>query len=77
LPDGYTVETLPKSISVAMPDNLGSFKYNISNNGSQVQLVSTVDINQAIINSEDYEALKNFFKEIVNKQTEKIVLKKG
>lgn len=77
IPDGYTVETLPKSISVAMPDNLGSFKYNISNNGSQVQLVSTVDINQAIINSEDYEALKNFFKEIVNKQTEKIVLKKG
>lgn len=77
IPDGYTVETLPKSISVAMPDNLGSFKYNISNNGSQVQLVSTVDINQAIIKSEDYEALKNFFKEIVNKQTEKIVLKKG
>ena len=77
IPDGYTVETLPKSISVAMPDNLGSFKYNISNNGSQVQLVSTVDINQAIINAEDYEALKNFFKEIVNKQTEKIVLKKG
>ena len=77
IPDGYTVETLPLPAAIAMPNNLGNFKYNISNNGSQIQLLYTLDINQAIIGSEDYDALKNFFKEIVKKQTEKIVLKKG
>jgi hypothetical protein len=76
IPDGYAVETLPQSKAIAMPENLGNFKYNISNNGNQIQLLYTQDINQAVIEPEYYEALKNFFKEIVIKQTEKIVLKK-
>ena len=76
IPDGYAVETLPQSKAVSMPDNLASFKYIISNTGNQIQLVYTQENNQAIMGSEAYEVLKNFFKEIVNKQTEKIVLKK-
>jgi hypothetical protein len=76
IPEGYAVETLPQSKAVAMPENLGSFKYNISNNGNKVQLLYTQDINQAVITAEYYETLKNFFWEIVSKQTEKIVLKK-
>ena len=77
IPDGYIVETLPQPKAVVMPDSLGGFKYIISNNGNQIQLLYTRDINQAVIGPEYYEVLKNFFKEIVNKQTEKIVLKKA
>lgn len=77
IPDGYTIETLPQPAAMAMPDGLGKFSYNISKNNNQVQLLYSLDINQAIISPEYYEALKNFYKEIVNKQTEKIVLKKG
>lgn len=77
IPEGYVVETLPQPKAVGLPDNLGSFKYNISNNGNQIQMQYTQDINQALIGSEYYVALKNFFKEIVNTQTEKIVLKKS
>ena len=58
-----------------MPDGLGSFKYNV-NNGNQVELIYTFDMNQAIIGSEYYDALKNFHKEIINKHSEKIVFKK-
>jgi hypothetical protein len=76
IPDGYSVETLPQPKAVTMPEELANFKYNISNTGNQVQVLFTFDVNQAIISSDYYEALKNFFKEIVNKQTEKIVLKK-
>lgn len=76
IPDGYVIETLPQPKAVALPENLGSFKYNISNNGKQIQLLYLQDTNQAIISSEYYEALKNFYKEIVDKQTEKVVLKK-
>lgn len=77
IPDGYTIESLPQSKAVAMPESLGNLKYNISSNGNQIQVLYTQDINQAVIDSDYYEALKNFFKEIVSKQTEKIVLKKG
>lgn len=76
IPEGYVVETLPAPKAIAMPDNLGSFKYNITSNGKQLQLLYIQDTNQAIIGAEYYEALKNFYKEIINKQTEKIVLKK-
>jgi cyclophilin family peptidyl-prolyl cis-trans isomerase len=76
IPEGYAIETIPQPKALALPENLGSFKYNISNNGNQIQLLYTQDLNKAVIQAEYYEALKNFFREIVNKQTEKIVLKK-
>ena len=76
IPDGYVVETLPESKAIGMAENYGNFKYVITNKGTQIQLSYTQDINQSIIGSEHYEMLKNFYKEIVSKQTEKIVLKK-
>lgn len=77
IPEGYVVETLPQPASIAMPEGMGSFKYIISNNAGQIQVLYTQDINQAIIGSEYYGALKDFYKEIVKKQTEKIVLKRA
>jgi hypothetical protein len=76
IPEGYAVEVLPKSKAFSMVNDMANFKYNISNNGSQIQILYTFDTNQAIIGSEHYETLKNFYKEIVNAQTERIVLKK-
>jgi cyclophilin family peptidyl-prolyl cis-trans isomerase len=76
IPEGYAIETIPQPKALALPENLGSFKYNISNNGNQIQLLYTQDLNKAVIQAEYYEALKNFFREIVTKQTEKVVLKK-
>lgn len=76
IPEGYTIETIPQPKAIAMPDGLANFKYNISNTENVIQLTYAVDINKAIINADYYDALKNFFKELVNKQTEKIVLKK-
>lgn len=76
IPEGYAVETLPQAAAISMPENMGSLKYIISNNAGQIQVLYTLDINQAIIGSEYYEVLKGFYKEIVSKQTEKIVLKK-
>ena len=77
IPEGYVVEVLPAQKVVSMPDELANFKYNITNNGNQIQLLYTLDVNQAIISSEVYEELKAFYKEMINKQTEKIVLKKA
>ena len=76
IPDGYEIESIPKSISIALPENLGSFKLSISNNGNQIQLLCILEINQSLISADYYQELKLFFKQIIDKQTEKVVLKK-
>ena len=77
IPEGYQVETLPKSENLTTVDNFGTFKYNISNFGKKIQVSIITDINFAIIPAEYYEDLKVFFQKVIEKQTEKIVLKKA
>jgi hypothetical protein len=77
IPEGYVVETLPVSKAIGLPDDAGNFKFSISNNGNQIQLMFIFDINTAVVNSDMYEEVKVFFKEMIAKQNEKIVLKKG
>ncbi len=76
IPQGYQVESLPKSESFAMANNYGSFNMAISNTDTQVQVVVNFIINASIIPSEDYDTLKEFFKIVIDKQKEKVVLKK-
>ncbi|MGV9004612.1 DUF3857 domain-containing protein [Flavobacterium sp.] len=76
IPEGYTIETAPQAISIALPEKLGSYKFAISNNGNQIQLLCTLEFNASSISADYYQDLKLFFKQIVDKQTEKIVLKK-
>jgi len=77
IPDGYEVESLPKPITIAMEKNIGSFAFNISNSGKQIQVIVSFDINYSAIPSEYYGTLKDFYKTMIDKQTEKIVLKKA
>ncbi len=76
IPEGYTVESLPESKVVAMPENMAKFTYDVSKNNNQVQLSYTFDVNKVVVENIYYETLKDFFKELVNKNTERIVLKK-
>lgn len=76
IPEGYTVESLPESKVVAMPENMAKFTYDVSKNNNQVQLSYTFDVNKVVVENIYYETLKVFFKELVNKNTERIVLKK-
>lgn len=77
IPDGYVVESLPKAVSLAMEQNIGSFRYNIASKENQVQLTVLYAINYPTIAEDYYDVIKNFFKAMVEKQSEKIVLKKA
>jgi len=77
LPAGYVVESVPQSLNIAMEDNLGSFKYNLVANGNAVQVAVTIDINAATVGADYYATLKNFYQKVIEKQNEKIVLKKS
>ncbi|MBW1658063.1 DUF3857 domain-containing protein [Flavobacterium quisquiliarum] len=76
IPDGFTVESLPKSGALTMEDNLGVFKYHIAQNESLLQLSISHQINEAIVSNEQYDMLKEYYKGMVAKETEKIVLKR-
>ena len=76
VPDGYVVETLPLAGAVNMDDGLGTFKYNIITNDKMLQLSISHQINEAIVSTDQYEMLKEYYQVMVAKETEKIVLKK-
>lgn len=76
IPEGYKIETLPKSAAFTMEDNLGSFKYIVNNTENGIQILVVEQINAAIIPSEYYSMLKDFYQEIVKKETEKMVIAK-
>lgn len=76
MPEGYMVETLPAGINLVMEDQLGGFKYATATAGNKIQISATFTINQAIVSTEYYEILKDFFQKRIDKQNEKIVLKK-
>jgi len=76
IPEGFSVEILPKPAVVVMEDNLGTFKYNIAANGNTLQVSIQHQINEAIVATDRYEMLKDYYKAMIAKETEKIVLKR-
>ncbi|WP_239021936.1 hypothetical protein [Pontimicrobium aquaticum] len=76
IPQEYLVESMPKPKMIKLPDNLGTFKYEIAENNAKIQLVVESEINEAVISASYYEALKEYFKQMIEKENEKIVLKK-
>lgn len=76
IPDGYIIETLPENLNLVINKEYGAFKFIISNVSNTIQLLCSLEMKTAIIPNQDYETLKLFFKEIVTKQSEKVVLKK-
>lgn len=76
IPEGFTTEVLPEPVVMNMEDNLGSFKFNIAPAGNGLQINIQHQINEAIVSTEKYEMLKEYYKNMIAKQTEKIVLKR-
>jgi len=74
IPESYSVESLPENIVIEGPDNLGKFIYSIKKQGQKITLSSVIEINRSVISANYYPELKELFKVMVQKQTEKIVL---
>ncbi len=77
IPEGYTVEEMPKSLRLSLPDDGGSFTYLSSFKDGVIQLMVKVQITQLIFQPEEYANVKEFFNQIAAKSTEQIVLKKN
>jgi hypothetical protein len=76
LPEGYSVESLPKPAVLKLPDNSITVYYDIKNLGNKISIVYKRSVNKILFLPEEYKPLKEFYNQIVNKHTESIVLKK-
>lgn len=76
LPDGYEVESLPANGKIEFNTEEGSFTFIGRENGKMLQFTMTFNLNRTLISSVDYKNFKEFYKLMIDKQGEKIVLKK-
>lgn len=76
IPAGYTVEKLPEPLAIALPDNIGVFKYQVTQNANKISTVAILEFNEPMILPENYQFLKDFYSKLVLKEAEKVVLVK-
>jgi hypothetical protein len=77
VPEGYTVDEIPKQMVVKLDEKESAlFEYRISQSGTTISLRSRLKVSRTLYANEEYENLREFFNLIVKKQNEQIVFKK-
>lgn len=75
-PEGYTFDDIPQSKVFILPNNAARYMYNVIQQDNIVQITSNFQINRNIFLQEEYPNLREFYNQVVAKQSEQIVLKK-
>jgi len=76
IPDGYQVDELPASKVFTLPSNAGRFTYSIVQSDKQLIIACNLQINKSNFTQSEYANLREFYNQIVAKQTDQVVLKK-
>lgn len=76
IPEGYKIEDIPKPVAIALPDNMGYFKFKTNQMGNKMKTNCTIEFKQATIPAQYYPYLKEFYSQVIKKESEKIVLRK-
>ncbi len=76
MPEGFIVEELPKSKVIGLPGNAARYLYNSFMTGNTINITSTFLINRSMFEPEEYQGLKEFYDQVLAKQTEQIVIKR-
>ena len=76
LPEGYVVESLPQSGKAQFNGANGDFTYLARQNGKLLQFTMSFKMNKILILPEEYQDFKTFYQMMLDKQAEKVVLKK-
>jgi len=77
LPPGYVAE-LPKSTTLALPNEGGRYVYIASSaKPGTVQLVSRLTLDKPVYSADEYQALRELYRQMLAKQAEALVIKKA
>ncbi|MBO2009617.1 DUF3857 domain-containing protein [Hymenobacter negativus] len=76
LPAGYELAEMPKPTVVDLPDNGGRFFYTIAASEGTVSITSRLSLRKPVYAASDYQYLRELYRLMLAKQSEKFVLKK-
>ncbi|GAB3580900.1 DUF3857 domain-containing protein [Hymenobacter daeguensis] len=77
LPAGYELSETPKPAVVELPDGGGRFMYSVTPGApGVVQLTSRLSLRKPVYAAEEYAQLREFYRLMLEKQGEKLVIKK-
>jgi hypothetical protein len=76
IPEGFTVESIPESVNLVMANDFGNFKCLTSVSGNTIQVMVINQLNIPIVAADYYTTLKEYYQKLIDKQNEKIVLRK-
>jgi hypothetical protein len=77
IPPGFSVEEVPENIKIVLPENGGSFIFQVKQMGGMLQVLSRIRINKLLFLPSEYDFLKEFYEIIIEKHAEQIVLVKS
>ncbi len=76
VPENYTIESIPENTTIGLPNNLGFFKFTTMTIGNSITIRVSEKLSKAFFPINEYKTLQEFYKILVEKQNEQIVLKK-
>lgn len=76
LPTNFTVDELPKNISITMPDNSAKFSYQLSVINNTIQLIAKLSIKNILYSQDQYPDLREFYAQFISKLSEPILLQR-
>lgn len=72
----FTIDEVPKSISIRMSDSSILFKREIFSSGSQIVIRNSFTVNRSRFDKDEYSGVKSFFDKVYALINEQIILKK-
>jgi hypothetical protein len=76
IPKGYVVDEIPASAKIVLRDNDGYFEYLMEKNEDNIQFRMRMKINKTFLTTNEYKDLREFYSQIVKKESEQIVFRK-
>ena len=76
LPNGYKVTTLPASVNLRLEGGAASYLFQAVQSDTIIKLTSKFSIGKSLFLPDEYSKLREFFNQVVLKQSEPVILKK-
>jgi len=74
LEPGYAFSFVPESRNISLPDGLGQCNIAYGQSGNKLNLRFNTVLNRSYVESDYYEVLQNFFKEVVAAKTNDVLI---
>ena len=76
LPAGYELAEVPKPAVIELPGGTARFVYSVVVNGSNVQMVSRLNLRNSVYGAEQYADLRELYRLLLARQSEKLIIQK-